>query len=331
MNVERILNAFSHTSALIVGDVCLDRWCTYDPAASDVSRETGIPRIGVVSTEVTPGAGGTVANNLAALGIGRVAMIGAVGDDGSGYELKRALKVRGISTDLLVTSAALPTFTYTKLLNKQTGDEDRPRVDFIFAEPLPASVETQVIARLRNSVGDFDLILVSDQAETSQGGVITGAVRNFLSELAASHPEKLIWVDSRMRSHLFRKAILKPNEQEFAAASIEALGRVDYEGFRRHLDTRLLFVTQGSRGVMVVDSQGEQLVPTRAVEKPVDICGAGDSFSAAASVALAATGSAMDAAQFGNLVASITIMKKGTGTASPEEVRKISRTAGALV
>ena len=331
MNVERILNAFSHTSALIVGDVCLDRWCTYDPAASDVSRETGIPRIGVVSTEVTPGAGGTVANNLAALGIGRVAMIGAVGDDGSGYELKRALKVRGISTDLLVTSVALPTFTYTKLLNKQTGDEDRPRVDFIFAEPLPASVETQVIARLRNSVGDFDLILVSDQAETSQGGVITGAVRNFLSELAASHPEKLIWVDSRVRSHLFRKAILKPNEQEFAAASIEALGRVDYEGFRRHLDTRLLFVTQGSRGVMVVDSQGEQLVPTRAVEKPVDICGAGDSFSAAASVALAATGSAMDAAQFGNLVASITIMKKGTGTASPEEVRKISRTAGALV
>src|SRR5271166_1404460 len=140
MNIERILNAFSHTSALIVGDVCLDRWCTYDPAASDVSRETGIPRIGVVSTEVTPGAGGTVANNLAALGIGRVAVLGAVGGDGFGYELKQALQARGISPDLLVTSSELPTFTYTKLLNARTGEEDRPRVDFIRTQPVPIEV-----------------------------------------------------------------------------------------------------------------------------------------------------------------------------------------------
>jgi sugar/nucleoside kinase (ribokinase family) len=52
----------------------------------------------------------------------------------------------------------------------------------------------------------------------------------------------------------------------------------------------------------------------------VDICGAGDSFSAGASLALRVTGSPEEAARFGNLVASITIMKKGTGTASPEEV-----------
>jgi sugar/nucleoside kinase (ribokinase family) len=52
----------------------------------------------------------------------------------------------------------------------------------------------------------------------------------------------------------------------------------------------------------------------------VDICGAGDSFSAGASLALRATRSPEEAARFGNLVASITIMKKGTGTASPQEV-----------
>jgi sugar/nucleoside kinase (ribokinase family) len=32
------------------------------------------------------------------------------------------------------------------------------------------------------------------------------------------------------------------------------------------------------------------------------------------------TGDAIAAARFGNLVASLTIMKKGTGAASPEEV-----------
>ena len=63
----------------------------------------------------------------------------------------------------------------------------------------------------------------------------------------------------------------------------------------------------------------EHRVPVRKV-KPIDICGAGDSFSAGAACALAATGNPIEAAWFGNLVASITVQKTGTGTASPEEV-----------
>jgi sugar/nucleoside kinase (ribokinase family) len=48
--------------------------------------------------------------------------------------------------------------------------------------------------------------------------------------------------------------------------------------------------------------------------------GAGDSFSAGAALALAITGSAAEAARFGNLVASIAIAKRGGGIASPAEV-----------
>jgi sugar/nucleoside kinase (ribokinase family) len=81
-----------------------------------------------------------------------------------------------------------------------------------------------------------------------------------------------------------------------------------------------MFVTLAERGALVVDENGQTAVPTRPVEKPVEICGAGDSFSAGAALALAITGSPVDAARFGNLVASITIRKRGTGTASPEEV-----------
>src|SRR6266481_1048797 len=103
MSTSEILQSLPKLSALVVGDICLDRWCTYDPSEAEPSRETGIPRVGVVSTTVTPGAGGTVANNLAALGVGRVAVLGAIGDDGFGYELRCALMARGISVDHLVT------------------------------------------------------------------------------------------------------------------------------------------------------------------------------------------------------------------------------------
>ena len=58
VTTAEILARFPRMSALVVGDVCLDRWCVYDPAATEPSRETGIPRIGVVRTEVTPGAAG---------------------------------------------------------------------------------------------------------------------------------------------------------------------------------------------------------------------------------------------------------------------------------
>ena len=50
MNLGEMLSRFSGVRALVVGDICLDRWCYYDPAAAEPSRETGIPRVGFVST-----------------------------------------------------------------------------------------------------------------------------------------------------------------------------------------------------------------------------------------------------------------------------------------
>ncbi|MCX6636389.1 MAG: PfkB family carbohydrate kinase [Acidobacteria bacterium] len=268
MTVPEILAALPTLSALVVGDICLDRWCTYDPATAEPSRETGIPRIGVVRTEVSPGAGGTVANNLAALGVGRVAVLGAVGDDGFGFELRRALEARRIRAEHLVTVPDLQTFTYTKVINAATGVEDHPRLDFISTRPLARDVEQRIAADLGTLASRFDAILVADQAETDQGGVVTPTVRE------------------------------------------------------------AIVVTHGGDGALLLTGDGEQWVKTRKVVKPVDICGAGDSFSAGAAMTLAAGGSPAQAARFGNLVASITIMKKGTGTASPKEVLQANEHAG---
>jgi rfaE bifunctional protein kinase chain/domain len=320
MTPAEILAEFPKLSALVVGDICLDRWCTYDPTCSEASRETGIPRIGVVRTEVTPGAGGTVANNLVALGVGRVAVLGAIGDDGFGTELSRALDACGISSQLCVRTTAMQTFTYTKVINGQTGIEDQPRLDFINTVPLAADVERRILDNLQMAVESHDVILIADQAETSQGGVVTLGVRELLAELAPQYPERIFFADSRARIHLFRNVIIKPNRQEAESACRAVFGRVDLPALRRHTQAPLMLATHGGDGVMVAGDSGETWVPTRPVAHPMDICGAGDSFSAGASLALRVTGSPVEAARFGNLVASITIMKTGTGTASPEEV-----------
>jgi rfaE bifunctional protein kinase chain/domain len=320
VNIAEVLGAFSRYSALVVGDICLDRWCTYDPATAEPSRETGIPRIAVVSTEESPGGGGNVANNLASLGVGRAAVLGVLGNDGSAHELTRSLNARGISTDLLVRSDKVPTFTYSKLINATTGLEDLPRVDFINTRPLPDAVEQEVLEYLREFAASFDIIFISDQADTRRGGVVTPAVRVLLEEIAQANPAKIIWVDSRIRVERFRNMILKPNEREASAASIALFGEVDYQRLRSHANSRLVFVTKASEGVVVVEDGAETAVPAFQVGEPVYVAGAGDSFSAGAALALAITGSAMEAARFGNLVASITVKKRGTGVASPEEV-----------
>ena len=326
MTTAEILERFPGLRALVVGDVCLDRWCTYDPAFAEPSRETGLPRVAVVRTETTAGAAGTVANNLKALGAGRVAVMGTIGDDGHGYELRRALERVGIETQYLFDSGG-PTFTYTKLLNEQTGDEDLGRIDFLPPARLKPLTEQYLIARFTQAVVEFDVVIVSDQAETENEGTITAAFRDQLTELSGAHPGRIFWVDSRMRPEKFRGVIVKPNEREAAEACQRAFGKTDFHALRQQIGHELLFVTHGDRGALIVTSHGETWVPGRRIEKPVDICGAGDSFSAGASLALAAGSTPAEAVRTGNLVASVTIMKKGTGTASPAEVIEAEKLA----
>lgn len=324
MKAREILERIPELKALVVGDICLDRWCNYDPRLGEPSRETGLERVAVVGTEVTPGAGGTVASNLAALGCRGVSVLGVVADDGHGYELRKALKGRGIDQSLLVTSPGA-TFTYTKLINIHTGVEDLGRIDFL-SFPPPPSAEEELIGRLMESAADYDCVLVADQMETAAGGVVTPAVREALAALGERHPDLLLWIDSRMRIELFRNAVLKPNERE-ANEACERLGLAagDYTGLRARAGAPMLFVTHGGDGVAIYRDGAEARVSTTKVENPVDICGAGDSFSAGATLALCAGARPEEAARFANLVTSVTIMKPGTGTASPNEVLAAER------
>ena len=319
MNIAAILEKIRGLKVLIVGDLCLDRWCRYDPALAEPSRETGIPRTAVVSTEVTPGAAGTIANNLRALGVD-VLIATAIGEDGFGYELEQALQRNGIGAAHVHRATGLTTFTYTKLINAQTGVEDLPRVDFIQALDLPREVEQAVISRIDAAWDDADVVIVSDQAETQTGGVVTPGVREWICARAARDAGKIVWVDSRVRTEHYRNVILKPNRDEAEASCLRALGCIDFVRFREQLQAPLLIVTRGGDGASVYSASEQIDVSGKRIENPVDICGAGDSFSAGAAVALHVTGSAVEAVRFGNLVASITIMKPGTGTASPEEV-----------
>lgn len=322
MTASDLLQKMPSLRVLIVGDLCLDSWCYYDPSLAVPSAETGIPRLAIVRSEFTPGAAGTVANNLVSLGA-QVSVLSLIGDDGHGFELLRALKQRRIAADLLLRESSLPTFTYTKLINAATEIEDQPRTDFIFSGEVPLAAEQALCERLRGAASEFDLICVSDQAETDRGGVVTAAVRDELASFARDGA--FVWVDSRRRVEQFRHAVLKVNEEEAHGA----LGRIrsgNPEDIRERASAKAVIITRGGSGVDIFEERGHRYVQTKRVSNPVDICGAGDSFTAGAACAWAAGASLADAAQIGHLVASVTIMKRGTGSASPDELLGAERT-----
>ena len=96
--LRTLLAAFPPLRIGVVGDFFLDAYYDCDPALDEKSLETGRTCYQVVGHRRQAGAAGTVAANLRALGVGKVAAVGYCGDDGEGYELRRAM--RGLGLDL---------------------------------------------------------------------------------------------------------------------------------------------------------------------------------------------------------------------------------------
>ena len=254
--------------------------------------------------------------------------ISIIGDDGEGYELRQALqRLPSVQLSSLVISSQRRTPTYTKPMLCRAGEMPRElnRLDIKNRKPLPGEVETKILEILSASWAWFDVLLILDQVSEPECGVVTSGVRNRLMELGENDAGKIAIVDSRERVGLFRNVWLKPNERE----CLRAAGHTnDVRGAVNSLVQRAgrpVVCTRSEKGMLVASTaQVEPVeVPAYPVSGPIDTVGAGDSSSAAMACALASGTNLVEAAAFGNLIASITIQQIGTtGTATPEQVRK---------
>ena len=112
--IEHILTQLPGKTIGLVGDLFLDRYLDIDAARHELSVETGLTAYQVVGVRSYPGALGTVVNNLAALGVGRIVPISIIGDDGEGYELMQALaKLPTVDTSSVIRNSERRTPTYT--------------------------------------------------------------------------------------------------------------------------------------------------------------------------------------------------------------------------
>ena len=339
--LAQILSAIPETRVIVVGDFFLDKYLVTDPLLSERSVETALEARQVTEVRCSPGAAGTVTSNLAALGVGEIHAVGVIGDDGEGFELERGLRATGVDTAGLMRSPTRFTPTYMKpMVAESAGERELERLDIKNRAPLDSAAESAIIRTLDDTLTGIEkrktknespfAVIIADQVEDSNCGVITDMVRERLCHLASQRPDVVVLADSRARIGQFRGVHIKPNKSEAARATAfrSELGLVTWEAadVANSLYQRTgkpVFLTMGEDGMIV--ATGDSLMHVFAMPAPqeVDIVGAGDSVTAGIICALCAGATPIEAACLGNLCASITIRKIGqTGTASPDELRE---------
>jgi bifunctional ADP-heptose synthase (sugar kinase/adenylyltransferase) len=325
--IEHILFRLPRLTIGVLGDLFCDRYLDIDATLDEPSVETGLTAYQVTRVRSVPGAAGTVVNNLAALGIGRIRLISVLGDDGEGHGLRQALaRLSPVDTQHVAVSGTLRTPTYTKPMRCQSGEPPRElnRLDIKNRVPLDAGVTAAMLRGLEEAWPSLDALIVLDQVSEAECGVVAATVRGRLAELGQDQPGKLILADSRERIGLFRHAALKPNLAECRRASAEDVLVIAYAVLAlAQRAGRPVFCTRGETGILLAEGSRLTEVPGYPVAGPVDPVGAGDSTSAGIASAVAAGATFPQAAAFGNLVASITVRQIGTtGTATPAQVRQ---------
>jgi rfaE bifunctional protein kinase chain/domain len=326
--LKSLLERFPQLNIALLGDLFLDRYLEIDAAADEPSVETGLTAYQVVRVRNSPGALGTVMNNLAALGVGRLLPVSVIGDDGHGFDLRR--EVEKLPTDLsyLVQASERLTPTYTKPMRQdERGDwVELNRLDVRTRSPLSETAEAALLTQLERAWSVADGLIVLDQLMDENCGVVNQNVRERLAQLSQRDPEKLVFVDSRGFLGAFACGMLKGNRSEVCrAAGIDALTPASVEEAVTALAQRTCrpaFATAGEAGIVVASVNGPcQTIPAVAVPGPIDVVGAGDSATAGLVASMLAGANLMEAAETACLIASITVQQLGTtGVATPEQV-----------
>lgn len=308
MNLE--LPNFKSCNIVVVGDVMLDQY--WHGQTNRISPEAPVPVLHLSESDTKPGGAGNVAINVATLGC-QTLLLGLIGDDEHGKALNRALKQHNVDTDLIAIKGH-PTTTKTRILSQH---QQLIRLDK--EQSFNHEHAEKLIARFSNAVKTSDAVIISDYAK---------GIQSVIPELItiAKKAEKPVFVDPKHANFsLYAGAtMLTPNLKEFEAAiqkpaNSESLVNDALNLIATHqLDA--LLVTQGDKGMTLVQNGINPLHLTAKAQEIFDVTGAGDTVISILAACCAAKSDLSQAVQMANYGASITVSRLGAVAVTPEEL-----------
>jgi D-glycero-beta-D-manno-heptose-7-phosphate kinase len=313
----RVLDRMDGLPVLVLGDIMLDRYLWGD--TSRISPEAPVPVIEAREETCRLGGAANVARNIRSLG-GRAWLVGIVGDDGAGQDLRREIAGNGIAADRIFTDPSRRTTTKTRVVarHQQVVRVDREDVGEIEGATLER-VRDAVLTAIRSAAA----VVISDYGK----GVIVDSLLRGLLEATASRGIP-VCVDPK-ETHFFSYkgvTVLTPNLSEAGTAfgrkitdpeTLQEAGRT----LRDRLGARSILITQGEDGMTLFEADGGQTHFPAVATEVFDVTGAGDTVVSTFTMAAAAGGTLRQAALLANHAAGIVIREVGTATASREQIR----------
>jgi D-beta-D-heptose 7-phosphate kinase/D-beta-D-heptose 1-phosphate adenosyltransferase len=320
---EEILARASSKRVLVIGDLMLDEFVW--GKVGRISPEAPVPVVEVTGESFYPGGAANVARNLREF-IASVSVIGLIGDDRGGEQLKSLLEEGGIDTADVIEDSGFPTIIKTRIIARQ---QQVVRVDRERVRPLTNQHVARTVERVRARLDTLDALIFEDYGK---GFLSAELVQQIAS--AATTAGKIVTSDPNPH-HLIawrNMTAVKPNRTEaFLAAGKPASDPVDppeedtalLEVGRTLIerwDTRYLLITLGEQGMMLFDRDGgAHHTPTRA-RQVFDVSGAGDTAIALFTLALSCGASGSEAAEIANHASAVVIGKLGTATVTRHEL-----------
>ena len=328
--INEILTQIKNVKIAVYGDFCVDAYWLLDARGSEVSLETGLQAQAVGRHYYSLGGASNVVANIAALAPAQIQVIGVVGDDIFGRELRRQFHELNVDTKhLVIQKENFDTVTFGK---PYLEDKEQPRIDFGFFNKRTEETDQALLSGIAEALEKADVLIVNQQVP---GSITNESFIDQANALFKNAADKIVLLDSRHYGHKFKNIYRKTNDLEAAQLNkvdvklgdVLTLGDVNryalnlYKQFKKPV-----FLTRGPRGIMTVDSDGIHEVPGIQLLKKLDIVGAGDTVTSALALCLGAGIQTAEASEFANLAAAVTVQKLyQTGTASGPEIIEIGR------
>jgi len=314
--LAKYVSEFRQRRVLVVGDAILDEYLLGD--CSRISPEAPVPVLKVNSSRQVLGGAANTAANVASLS-GRASLIALVGDDEGGRTLRRCASAAGV--DLLAVDDGRKTLRKTRVVGQH---QQMVRLDYEDVQAPSAAVETEILKLFEASVGDCDIVVISDYAK----GFLSKSLAKGIIDRA--HEAGLdVVVDPRPQNGDFYRGCdyMTPNWKESrgllrlpdADPSPEA-ARAVAAALASALGTNVV-LTLGAHGILFQNRDGgEQFALPTLAREVFDVSGAGDTVVAAFALSRASGADHETAVTLANRAASVVVGKFGTATVTPEEI-----------
>ncbi len=321
--LEHILDRAPSKRITVIGDLMLDEFVWGKVAR--ISPEAPVPVVEVTGESFYPGGAANVARNLREF-VDRVSVIGMLGKDRSGQQLRELLDAQNIDTSNAVEDETFCTIVKTRIiaLHQQVVRVDREKI----VSPSAAQI-AKIVSAVRNSVPQTDAIVFEDYGK---GFVTTELVSQIAREARAAG--KIVAADPNPR-HLVDwhgVTVIKPNRAEaLLAASIpgrdpDAVPPHDVdlrragEALLKRWETKYVLVTLGEHGMMLFQqNEKPHYIPTKA-RQVFDVSGAGDTAVALFTLGLVCGATPIEAAEIANHGSAVVVSKLGTATVTRDEL-----------